>query len=241
MAKCDGTCNPFLLTVPSPSGSVSLRHLSPVQFVVLAAPLLWVVVAILHPGGVGDEPAPYEGIADEANMWIFVHFSQLVLTPLLAWGVWMLLDGIQSVAAAVARVFVVVWVVFFSAFDAIAGIAVGVLTRHANSLAEAEQQAVVGAIDFLYQESRLAGGDNYSVLGNLGQFSWVVLAIAAGVALWRAGVSRLIAGATLLSVLFAAHAGYPAAVGLVALFVAELFRFGTRRGEPAPRATPEPA
>jgi hypothetical protein len=206
----------------------------------LAAPLLWIVVAILHPGGVGDEPAPYAGIADEADKWIFVHVAQLVLTPFLAWGVWMLLDGIQSVAATVARVFVVVWLVFFTAFDAIAGIAVGVLTRHANSLAGDQRQAVVGAIDFLFQESRLAGGDNYSVLGNLGQFSWVVLVIAAAVALWRAGISHVIVGATLLSVLFAAHAGYPAAVGLVALFVAELFRFGTRNREPAPRATPEP-
>jgi hypothetical protein len=175
-----------------------------------------------HPssGGVGDEPPPYEGIADDANKWIFVHFSQLVLTPLLALGVWMLLDGIQSVAAMVARAFLVVWMVFFSAFDAIAGIAVGVLTRYANNLAGEERQAVVGAIDFLFQESRLAGGDNYSVLGILGQFSWVVLVLAALVALWRAGVSRLIVGATFLSLLFAAHAGYPAAVGLVALFVA---------------------
>jgi hypothetical protein len=212
-----------------------------VQFLLLAAPLLWVVVAILHPGGVGDEPPPYEGIADDANMWIFVHFSQLVLTPFVAWGVWMLLDGVQSVAATVARVFVVVWMVFFSAFDAIAGIAVGVLTRYANSLAGDEQEAVVGAIDFLFQDSRFAGGNNYSVLAGLGQLSWIVLAIAAAVALWQAGVSRLIAGATLLSVAFAAHAGYPAAVGLVALFVAELFRFGTRSGEPARRATPEPA
>ena len=158
----------------------------------------------------------------------------------LALGVWMLLDGIQSVAALVARVFLVLWMVFFSAFDAIAGIAVGVLTRHANSLVGQEREAVVEAIDFLFQDSRLAGGDNYSVLANLGQFTWVVLVLAATVALWQAGVSRLIVAATLLSVLFAAHAGYPAAVGLVALFVAELLRFATPTGEPVPVATPEP-
>ena len=92
------------------------------------------MIAILHPGGVGDEPAPYEGIADEANKWILVHFSQLVLTPIIAVGVWMMVDGIQSVAATVARAFLIIWTVFFSAFDAIAGIAVGVLTRHANAL-----------------------------------------------------------------------------------------------------------
>jgi hypothetical protein len=210
------------------------KQLHPLELVVLVAPLLWVVVAILHPGGVGDEPAPYEGIADEANKWIFVHLSQLALTPLLALGGCVLLDGIQSLVATVARAFLVVWMVFFSAFDAIAGIAVGVLTRHANSLAGEEREAVVGAIDFLFQESRLAGGDNYSVLGNLGQFSWVALVLAATAALWRAGVSRRIVVATLLSVLFSAHAGYPAAVGLIALFVAELLRFTTRHGDPVP-------
>jgi hypothetical protein len=213
----------------------SSTRLRPFEFVVLAAPLLWVVLAILHPGGAGDEPAPYEGIADEANKWIFVHVSQLVLTPLIAVGVWMLLDGIRSVAATVARALLVVWLVFFSAFDAIAGIAVGVLTRHANALAGEEREAVVGAIDFLFQDSQLAGGNNFSVLGNLGQFSWVALVIAATVALWRAGVPRLIVGATLLSVLFATHAGYLAAVGLIALFVAELLTFRARGAESAPR------
>jgi hypothetical protein len=210
----------------------------PLELFALAAPLLWVVVALLHPGGVGDEPAPYEGIADDANKWIFVHFSQLVLTPFVAVGVWMLLDGIQSIAATVARASLVVWMVFFSAFDAIAGIAVGVLTRHANSLAGEEQEAVIGAIDFLFQDSQLVGGNNYSVLAGLGQVSWVVLVLAATVALWRAGASRLVVGATLLSFLFATHAGYMAAVGLVALFVAELLTLRARRAQPVPAPRP---
>jgi hypothetical protein len=204
------------------------------EFVALAAPLLWVVLTLIHPGGVGNEPAPYEGIADDANKWIFVHFGQLVLTPLVAVGVWMLLDGIHSIAATVARASLVVWMVFFSAFDAIAGIAVGVLTRYANSLAGEERQAVIGAIDFLFQDSKFAGGNNFSLMGDLGHFSWVVLVIAATVALWRAGASRLVVGATLLAGLFATHAGYMAAVGLIALFVAELLTFRARRGEPAP-------
>jgi hypothetical protein len=208
------------------------------HLVVLAAPPLWAVLTIVHPD---DEGPLYEGIADEANKWIFVHIGQLVLTPLVAAGVWMLLDGIQSVAAQVARVALVVWMVFFSAFDAIAGIATGVLARHANSLAGEEREAVVGAINFLFDDSQLVGGSNFSILANVGQSSWIVLAIAATVALRRAGISRLIVAATLVSGLFAAHAGYIAAVGLVALFVAELLRFGTPSAEPARRQAPSPA
>ena len=218
----------------TPANKMRLR---PGELVVLAAPLLWLVPALIHPDEAGDL---FEGIADEANKWIFVHVAQLVLTPLLAAGVWMLLGGVQSVAALVARAALVIWMVFFSAFDAVAGIATGVLTRHANSLAGQERETVSSAIDFLFHDSQLAGGE-FSVLGNIGHGAWVVLAIAAAVALWRAGLSRLVVGATLLSVLFATHSGAGAAVGLVALFVALLLRFRTLSGEAVPsRASPEP-
>ena len=214
-------------------------RLRPWHLFVLAAPLLWAILAVLHPN---EEGGLYEGIADQANKWIFVHFGQLVLTPFIAAGVWMLLGGIQSVAALVARAALVLWMVFFSAFDAIAGIATGVLTRHANSLPPGEErEGLVRGINFLFDDSQLVGGSNFSILANLGQDSWIVLALAGAVALWRAGVARLVVGATILSVLFATHAGYAAAVGLVALFVAELLRFGTRSGEVAPSRAPSPA
>jgi hypothetical protein len=204
------------------------KRLSFYELTVLAAPLLWIVPAILHPGG-----EPYQGIADEANKWIAVHIAQLVLTPLLAAGVWMLLGGIQTVAALIARAALVIWMVFFSAFDAVAGIGTGVLTRHANSLAGQEQESAGRAIDFLFDDSQLAGGE-FSILGNIGHGAWIVVAILATVALWRAGFSRLIVGATLLSVLFASHSGFGAAVGLVAVFAALLLRFRKRSDEASP-------
>ena len=211
------------------------KRLGFLQVVVLAAPLVWVVVAFLHPL---DEP--YEGIADEANRWIFVHLAQLVLTPMLAAGVWLLMDGIESAAASTTRVVLAFWMVFFSAFDAVAGIATGVLTRHANSLTGSEKQGVVAAINFLWDDSRLAGG-NFSVLGNVGQGTWIVLALAATVALYQAGLPRLLVGATFLSVLFAAHGGPIAAVGLLAFFCALLLRFRGAGPVAAPSGTHEPA
>ena len=143
-------------------------------------------------------------------------------------------------AALLARAALVIWMVFFSAFDAVAGIATGVLTRHANGLADDERETVGKAIDFLFHDSQLAGGQ-FSVLGNVGHGAWVVLAIAAPVALWRAGLPRLLVAATLFSVLFATHSGAGAAVGLVALFVALLLRFRTPSGEAAPSRVPKAA
>jgi hypothetical protein len=194
----------------------------------LAAPLLWVPLTFLHPAG-----EPYAGIADETGRWLVVHVGQLVLTPFLAAGVWLLLDGMRSVAALIARAALVLWMVFFSAFDAVAGIATGVLARHANSLSGDDRAGVVAATDFLFDDSQLVGG-GFSILGNLGHGAWIVLAIAATVALHRAGARRAAVVAAGLSVLFAAHSGFPAAVGLIALFTAELLVLRRR----APDAEP---
>ncbi len=169
---------------------------------------------------------------------IFAHAAQLVLTPFLAAGVWTMLLDIESVAARVARIALAFWMVFFSAFDAVAGLASGVLVRHATSLAGEERENVNAAIDFMFHDSQFAAGSKLSVLAVLGQGTWIIVAIAATVALDRAGVSRLIVGATLLSVLFALHAGFPAAIGLVSLFLAELLGFGTGHAAKLLRVAP---
>jgi hypothetical protein len=201
------------------------------SFVLLAVPLLWVVPAVLHP--MGD---PYAGIAGETDRWLFVHVTQLALVPLLGALVWTLLAGFESAAARVARAALVLWLVFFSAFDAIAGVATGVLSRHANSLAGDEREGVVRAIDYLFDDSVLAGG-GFSVLGNLGQGSWMVVAIAAAVALHKAHAPRAAVVAMSVSVLFAAHGGIVAAIGLVALFVAGRLTLRWRRaGSPSSRS-----
>lgn len=180
----------------------------------LAAPLLWLIPAMLHP--LGD---PYAGIADETDRWLFVHLAQLALVPFLAALVWMLLAGLESTAAPVARVALIAWVTFFSAFDAVAGIATGVLSRHANSLTGQEREGVIAAVDYLFDDSKLAGGQ-FSLLGNLGHGSWMVVAIAGAVAFHQAGARRAVVVGMLLSVAFAAHSGIGAAIGLVSLFVA---------------------
>jgi hypothetical protein len=127
----------------------------------------------------------------------------------------------RSVAALIARAALVLWMVFFSAFDAVAEIATGVLARHANSLTGHDRAGIAAATGFLFDDSQLVGG-GFSVLGNLGHGAWVVLAITMAVALHRARAPRAAVVAADISVLFAAHSGFPAAVGLIALFTAEL-------------------
>ncbi len=102
----------------------------------VAIPLAWVVVALVHPQGSGDV---YEGLQDEVGLWIGVHLAQPVLAVGLAAVVWILLSGKRGTAATVARFAIPVWLVSFTMFDSIAGLASGLAIRHANALAGAEQ------------------------------------------------------------------------------------------------------
>jgi hypothetical protein len=185
----------------------------------LAGPLLWAALVLFHP--MPGEGGPYEGVKDDVDRWLFVHVGQLVLTPFLFFAVWRLLDGLSSVAATVGRCALVVWTVFFSAYDSIQGIATGVLIRYANGLAGEEQAAVAESLDFLVEDSLLAG--NFSALALVAGGAWLAVAIAAAVALHKAGSGKAVVAAAVLSTVFAAHTA-PAAIGLLALFVAVLLR-----------------
>ena len=189
------------------------------RYLFYAGPLLWAVLIVFHPNPGGD--SPYEGIRDVVDRWLFVHVGQLILTPFLFLAVWRLLDGLSSAAATVSRAALVVWTVFFSAYDSVQGIATGILTRYANDLAGAEQAAVARAIDFVVEDSQLAG--NISALGLVAGASWLIVAIAAAVALHKAGAGWAVVVATCLSVVVAAHSA-PAAIGFVALFLAGILR-----------------
>ncbi|MGH3029400.1 MAG: hypothetical protein ACRDNE_01280 [Gaiellaceae bacterium] len=189
------------------------------QLLAFAGPLLWAALVLFHP--MPGEDGPYEAIKDDVDRWLFVHVGQLVLTPFLFFAVWRLLDGLSSVAATVSRCALVVWTVFFSAYDSIQGIATGVLIRYANGLAGEEQAAVAGSLDFLVEDSLLAG--NFSALALIAGAAWLVVAIAAAVALHKAGSGKAVVAAAALSTVVAAHTA-PAAIGLLALAVAVLLR-----------------
>jgi hypothetical protein len=216
------------------SATAEMRHdrkarpaMSIGRLLVFAGPLLWAVLILFHPNP-GDA-GPYQEIKDVVDRWLLVHVGQLILTPLLFFAVWRLLDGLSSAAATVSRAALVVWTVFFSAYDSIQGVATGILIRHANDLAGEEQTAVAGAIDFLVEDSQLAG--NVSAVWVVATVAWAVVAIAAAVALHKVGAGKAVVAAACLSIVFAVHVA-PAAIGLVALFIAGLLRERQRTKSP---------
>ena len=109
---------------------------------------------------------------------------------------------------------------FFSAYDTVQGIATGILTRHADGLAAEEQAGYAQAIEFIVEDSLLAG--NYSFVGFVAGASWFVVAIAAaGPAQGRRREAAV--AAACLSIVVAVHTA-PAAFGFLALFLAGVLR-----------------
>ena len=107
-------------------------------------PLAWAVLVLFHP--LPEADSVYEGISDVVDRWLVVHIGQLILTPFLFLAVWRLLDGLSSVAATVSRCALVVWTVFFSAYDSIQGIATGVLAGAGRAIVVATAISTVFAL-----------------------------------------------------------------------------------------------
>jgi hypothetical protein len=188
------------------------------NYLIAAAPLLWAVLILFHPMPSGDNAL--DGIDDIVDRWLLVHVGQLILTPFLVLAVWRLLDGLSQPAATISRAALIVWTVFFSAYDAVQGIATGLLVRHANDLADG-QDVIAGALDYLVYDSRLAG--DISALQMIAGAAWLTTAITAAIALHRAGAGAAIVAATAVSTIFSMHMA-PAAIGLIALTVAVVLR-----------------
>src|ERR1700754_3376682 len=102
--------------------------------VLLGVPALYVVLGLLHPT---ENPE----LGDDTDLFITLHVAQLVLIVGLAYVLWLLVEGLDSRAATVARALIVPFVVAYTALDAILGIAWGIAAETANDL-PAEDQPV---------------------------------------------------------------------------------------------------
>jgi hypothetical protein len=204
------------------------------RLVLLGTPLAFAAVTLLHPMASPDEPSLAVG------RWWTVHLLQIPLTILLAYGIWILLDGLRSTAATIARAALPVFLVCFSAYDAVAGLATGWLAQAAGEQSGAEQLATQAAIGELFNDNWLAG--NFSVLGSASAVAWAVVAVAGALALRRAGADGLTVGLMALSLVFLNHPAPTDTIGMLALFgAAFLWDRHRRKVDPRTSDTPAPA
>jgi hypothetical protein len=99
------------------------RAFSPPELAFLIGlPLAWAVLLLFHPGGEGTE-LTYQEVQDKVTAWLVVHIGMMLFIPLMAAVFYLLLRGVEGTAARISRIALVPFVVFYSAWEALQGIA----------------------------------------------------------------------------------------------------------------------
>ena len=149
------------------------------RLVLLGTPLALAVLEVFHPKPIGVADSVEQG-----GWFMWFHIIQVPLIGLIALVVYLLTDGLEGQAASVSRWAIGVFAVFFSAYDAAAGIGTGYALRNAQGLSGEGQAAVYEVVKDLPLFSLPFG---LSIVGSL---AWAVALVAAAMALRRAGASR---------------------------------------------------
>ena len=150
------------------------------RLLLLGSPLALALLMLFHP-------SPYDDVAGElvpiAGWWTALHAVQFVLFALVGAAAWILVEGLGGIAATVARLGAVAFVLFYDVGDAIAGVTTGVLAGSVTSGALSER-AAVEAVEAIFADP------TKNLFFQVGIYAWILALAAAAVALWRAGSPR---------------------------------------------------
>ena len=201
----------------------------------IVVPLAWAVLLWFHPAG--DGAVIYESLADEVTTWQIVHTGTLVFIGLMGVALYLLLRDVPGRAAAVGRMAIGPFVLFYGAWEAVIGLATGVLVQHANDVPPGDRAAVSDAIQSL--QGNVIVGDPGIVAG-LGVLAWVTAVTAAVIAYRGLGAPLWVLVLLALSVVVVSHPPPIGPVGLVCFAVAAgALSLGRGRGR-SPAAVPVP-
>jgi hypothetical protein len=147
--------------------------------VLLGAPLALAVLEIFHP----ERPNSASEAVEQGVWFMWFHFIQVPLIGLMALAVYLLTAGMEGLTTGVSRWAIGVFAVFFSAYDAAAGIGTGYALRNARGLPAGAQEAIYEAVKDMPVVSLIF------VLSVVGTLGWVVALVAAALSVRRAGAS----------------------------------------------------
>lgn len=204
----------------------SVRRSSlPEALLVVGAPLLLAVVEIIHP-------QPHDLMKLDVRTWLAVHYAQIALFPLTALAVAWWVRGQPGIAAAVCRVGLFVFGATWTAWDAVAGVATGILIQAAHN--SGTPDAWFSPIETIWTHP-IMGGTGAPALAILGSIGLSIGAVAAAFVLRRVGHSwgpiALLVIASFGISIFKTHAwpGGPLTFGGIAIASAWLLLERARR------------
>jgi hypothetical protein len=206
---------------------------------IVAVPVAWAVLLLFHPTGDGDEFYPI--VREQVTAWMIVHIGTLVLVPLLAGVVYLLLRGVDGVAALVSRIALAVFAVFYTAWEVLIGLGTGILVDQVNSLPEAERATGAKLVESFTDSSLIR---TFELIGD---FAWLIAVVAAGVALFRRANAGSSVAVVLLLVVSAVPIAWhvppfgPAGLALFILAMLLVLRGRSSARSSAPAGQPGPA
>jgi hypothetical protein len=150
----------------------------------VGAPLAFAALLTLHPMGAGDM---FDAVSENVTPWLIVHYGGAVGFPAMALVIWLLIRDLPGRAATVARCALPVYAVFYGVWEALFGIATGIIAGAGNDLAGAEREGAEAAFNSIIS-SPLVGEPGVFV--SIGSLAWWTAISAAILALKHAGVRR---------------------------------------------------
>jgi hypothetical protein len=178
-----------------------LRHA-----LLIGVPLAFSVLLWFHPM-ISD----YDGLRDVTTRFQIVHVGMVLALPLLAIGIYGLLEGLRGRAAAVGRFALIPFIVFYVPYVAFEGIALGVLGDRLNDLPAGHRDAVATDMVQDFASNPILGEPG--LFWALGSTALIVVMVSTMLAFRRAGAPlglQVLLGA---SVLIGTHAPPLAPIG----------------------------
>ena len=151
------------------------------RVLLLVPALAFAVFAVFHP----NPEINAQAVMDVATWFAAFHAIQLLLIGLVAVSVLILADEFGAAGAWTTRLGIGVFLIFFSAYDAVAGFSTGLAMRSARELPAAQQEVV-------FQTVKDWPGFDPSVfaLNIIGTLGWVVALVGLALIARRAGAAR---------------------------------------------------
>ena len=184
----------------------------------------------------GDEFYPV--VRDQVTAWLVVHVGSLLFVPLLAGVVYLLLRGVEGVAALLSRIALAVFALVYTAWEVLIGLGTGILVDQVNGLPAAERATGARLVE------EFTGSSVIRAFELIGGFAWLIAVVAAGVALFRRADPRSSVAVLLLVVLSAVpivwHVPPFGPVGLALFVIAMLLVLRGRSSAPAATRAGQP-
>ena len=106
----------------------------------LGTPLAWAVLLWFHPDVPPDDL--YGGLRDEVTTYQVVHVGTLIFIGLMGLALYTLVRDLPGKAAATSRLAIGPFVLFYSAWETVIGLATGALVQAANDAPPGQRPAV---------------------------------------------------------------------------------------------------